>query len=593
MRLFAVLACLFVALFALPKTAVASDVVQSWAQTFPTTAGEAPDTFTVDAKGSVYIVSFYILGPTGEFWIIRKLNSLGQLQWTQSFVATNRPTQIAVDANGNVFLTSTEGDASSSSALTVKLFSNGDIAWANEYAGGEGQSLHIDSAGNCFVGGGYSNGTAFELLLLEYNNAGQLINHVERADISNPITFFMPNGTLIANGQAEGSTSAYFEAVNSSGTYLFSSVTQNTADDVFHYGLSCDPSSNLYWVVVDRNVNDDNATFTLGCFGPTGMFNWVSASYPGSIDQMTASDPNHAYLLVEVDDTTESAEGFGAGGKRFMDAVAKQGQIAADGTKGLVRETQNTTSFQFGEINTASQTTWSAAYSGVKPEGCEGMAIINSTVYSLCASDVGGIVETSFIKYVQGVGATVITPSATSVQGGNNVSVTVQLNDVAPAGGLAAYFVVNSSALGLPGSVTISPGISSLTVNALTSPVSVSTPVTITVEINGGDRSCSVVLTPAVLSTVTFPGGASASVKGGQTITGTIQLSGKTALISDSVTLASNSAKATVPASVSVQPGTSTATFVVNTTAVTTSTPVVITAKLGGVTVTAKLAVTP
>lgn len=83
------------------------------------------------------------------------------------------------------------------------------------------------------------------------------------------------------------------------------------------------------------------------------------------------------------------------------------------------------------------------------------------------------------------------------------------------------------------------------------------------------------------------------SLNAGATSTGTVTLSMLAPSGGASVSLASNSAAATVPATVSIPAGSASATFTVNTNTVTASTPVTITASYGGATLTAMLTVNP
>ena len=84
------------------------------------------------------------------------------------------------------------------------------------------------------------------------------------------------------------------------------------------------------------------------------------------------------------------------------------------------------------------------------------------------------------------------------------------------------------------------------------------------------------------------------SVQGGSPSTGTVTLSGPAPVGGALVSLSSdNTSAATVPASVTVAAGASSATFAVTTSAVSGSTAVTISALYGGVTRTAPLTVTP
>ena len=83
------------------------------------------------------------------------------------------------------------------------------------------------------------------------------------------------------------------------------------------------------------------------------------------------------------------------------------------------------------------------------------------------------------------------------------------------------------------------------------------------------------------------------TVNGGGTATGSVTLNQLAPNGGSSISLSSNSAAATVPASVTVAAGQSSTTFTVNTGSVTASTPVTISGSYGGVTKTAMLTVAP
>ena len=83
------------------------------------------------------------------------------------------------------------------------------------------------------------------------------------------------------------------------------------------------------------------------------------------------------------------------------------------------------------------------------------------------------------------------------------------------------------------------------------------------------------------------------TVTGGSSSMGTVTLSGPAPNYGSTVGLSSSAAAATVPANLTVAAGASSANFTVSTGAVTTSTPVTITASYGGVMKTASLTVTP
>ena len=109
---------------------------------------------------------------------------------------------------------------------------------------------------------------------------------------------------------------------------------------------------------------------------------------------------------------------------------------------------------------------------------------------------------------------------------------------------------------------------------------------------SGSPAAPQTVMPPATL-TVTSLTISTASIAGGGTTEGTVTLSGAAPAGGTSVTLASDSASAVVPASIVVSAGASSAVFAVTTTSVAAETDATISASSGGVTRTAVLRLTP
>ena len=185
--------------------------------------------------------------------------------------------------------------------------------------------------------------------------------------------------------------------------------------------------------------------------------------------------------------------------------------------------------------------------------------------------------------------------SPTSVVGGNGSQGTVTLTSAAPSGGaVVSLSSSNTSAATVPASVTVASGATSATFTVGSASVTASTPVTISAAFGGVSRTATLTVTPpaapAALSAVSVN---PASVVGGTSSQGTVTLTSAAPAGGFVVTLSRSGTAATVPSSVSVAPGATTATFVAGTTAVAASTTVTITASAGGVTRTATLTVTP
>jgi hypothetical protein len=188
-----------------------------------------------------------------------------------------------------------------------------------------------------------------------------------------------------------------------------------------------------------------------------------------------------------------------------------------------------------------------------------------------------------------------LTLNPTNVIGGPQSSTgTVTLSGPAPAGGAqVALSSSNTTTANVPSSVTVAAGATSASFTVSTRTVASSTTVTIFAAYNGATRSASLTVTPApppppTVSSLTLN---PANVFGGQSSTGTVTLTGPAPAGGAQVLLSSSNGAATVPSSVIVPAGATSATFTVNTSFVLISTSVTISASYNGTTRTATLGV--
>jgi len=187
-----------------------------------------------------------------------------------------------------------------------------------------------------------------------------------------------------------------------------------------------------------------------------------------------------------------------------------------------------------------------------------------------------------------------LTLNPTSLTGGNSSTGTVTLSSAAPSGGAqVALSSSNTAAARVPSSVTVAAGATSASFTISTSAVAASTTVTISAAYGGATRSVSLTVTPApppppTVSSLTLD---PANVFGGQSSTGTVTLTGPAPAGGAQVFLSSNNGAASVPSSVTVPAGATSATFTVRTSFVLISTSAAISASYNGTTRTATLGV--
>jgi hypothetical protein len=175
-----------------------------------------------------------------------------------------------------------------------------------------------------------------------------------------------------------------------------------------------------------------------------------------------------------------------------------------------------------------------------------------------------------------------LTLSKASTVGGTSVTGTVSLKAAAPAGGAVIALASNNTAAAtVPVSVTIAAGATSATFTITTKAVSANAAATISASYAGGSVSAALTVTAATLNGISLN---AIIAKGGSSFGGTVQLTGPAGPSGAVVTLtSSNTGIATIPASVTVKPGATTATFTVATKAVRSLSILTITGKNNGV----------
>lgn len=182
------------------------------------------------------------------------------------------------------------------------------------------------------------------------------------------------------------------------------------------------------------------------------------------------------------------------------------------------------------------------------------------------------------------------TMSPNPVTGGSQSMGTVTLNGVAGPNGEVIGLSCNAQAVTVPSTVTVPAGQTTATFAVKTA--AVLDPVTATITVSLNEQSLSPTLTvnpPTMVSIAMSP----ASVLGGSSSSGSITINGPAAAGGTPVILQSNSSAVTVPASVTVLAGKTSATFNATTIGVNAQTNATITAILNGTSVTSSLTVNP
>ncbi len=190
------------------------------------------------------------------------------------------------------------------------------------------------------------------------------------------------------------------------------------------------------------------------------------------------------------------------------------------------------------------------------------------------------------VKVVQVSGLSL---SLTSVVGGATSVATVGLTAPAPVGGFVVK-VTSGAGATVPAMIVVPAGATSATFNITTAAVAATTNVVITAAGGGRSKTATLVVTT---QTVTALAVTPISVVGGTSVTGTVTIGGPAPVGGFDVSLTSSKAALTVPPTVTVDAGATTATFVASSTPVAAKTALTISATAGGASVNANVSVTP
>jgi len=217
--------------------------------------------------------------------------------------------------------------------------------------------------------------------------------------------------------------------------------------------------------------------------------------------------------------------------------------------------------------------------------------VASSTTATITATYGGATQSTSLTVLPPVVTALAVNP--TSVTGSISSVATVNLSGPAPAGGAQVTLSSNNPAASVASTVTVPAGATSATFSVTTIPVANTTVATLSASYGGATRTTTLtVLPPAVSDLALNP----SSVVGGPLVggsTGTVTLNGPAPAGGAQVALSSNSGAASVPSSVTIPAGATSANFSVSTAVVLSTTNATITASYKGSSRNANLQVRP
>lgn len=257
----------------------------------------------IDASGNVYVTGYTRGDGTGDDIVTIKYNSIGVQQWIKitstQYLQDDQGRDIAVDANGNVFVTGVMGiDANglNTDYITFKLNSAGVTQWVNSYVG-PGNSLDraerivLDNTGTPIVTGRVNNGDDDDWMTIKYNaNTGSLVwtnvADYTRNDRPEDMVIDASNNIYITGRTKATDYDIATRKIDANGNTLWTKFYLGTDDDR-GTAIAVDANGNVYVAgLSDTNANvlvEEYNIVTIK-YNNAGVQQWLK-TYAGAIGQ--------------------------------------------------------------------------------------------------------------------------------------------------------------------------------------------------------------------------------------------------------------------------------------------------------------------
>ncbi len=307
----------------------APDGTPAWTSTYTnSSSGLSFQSFAVASNGDSYLLPFDV---DANSFVLIKYGVTGNPVWTNTFksspTSTEIPSDVAVDANENIFVTGGSFDTALGSFrfLTLKYASDGSLLWSNYYSlvGSESADrVLVDPLGNVIVvGDSQGGGAQHKYAIATYSNSGTLLwtNAVAAANyvgggvpqiaLDTAGNVFIVGGTPGAASAAADYTSIKF---SNTGVPLWTNRFVDPASGTAGlFGAGTDNAGNLYWSINSASPNNTNYNYvTLKYAATNGAAVWTNR-YNSSFN---ASDLPRAMTVdkaggVYVTGTSSTASG--------------------------------------------------------------------------------------------------------------------------------------------------------------------------------------------------------------------------------------------------------------------------------------------
>jgi uncharacterized delta-60 repeat protein len=306
---------------------------------------DEPFALTVDESGSIYITGQCNNISTYDDFITIKYDSSGDMQWDKAYSSIGGGdcgNAIALDDSCNVYVTGTSRTLTTSyDYTTIKYNSDGDSSWIRKYNGPANSqdsptAIAVDENGNVFVTGcSYGVGSYTDYATVKYNRDGveqwaKRYNGTGNQDDLSKGVVVDVSGNVYVTGQSRGSANFDYMTIkyNSAGDTVWTRrYNGSTNSDDMATGIMID---NLGYIYVTGKTYSTSTGYDFGTikYNPAGVVEWMATNGSGGGN----SDEPRAITLDKNENVVVTGSGSGTGLYYFVTVKYIQGPNAVEQT---------------------------------------------------------------------------------------------------------------------------------------------------------------------------------------------------------------------------------------------------------------------
>ncbi len=384
-------------------------------------AGSSSDTavaIKADSSGNFYVTGYN----ASKFYTIKYAHN-GAVLWKATYQAVGQTTGLALDGNGNVYITgyaanvvgnSMGGSSTGNDYVTIKYDTNGVQQWAQFYNSTANLSdmavaIAADSAGNVYVTGTSDNGNSTDYLTIKYDTTGA------------------QKWTARYDGGSTDTAAAL--TVDGSGNVYVTGYSFNSATALDFATVKYDSSGTQKWVALYDGGHGSDQAFAIAVDGSGNVIvaGSVSGSATGYDFAVVKYDSGGAPLWAR---TYSDAGLFDQANAVTVDSA---GNIYATGYAANVAGSNTGNDYVTIKYDSGGTRQWIATYNGAGNGDDEAKAIAldssgNVYVTGYVTNNSSGI-DFATIKYSNaGVQQQILTYNGTGNGGDQAVSLAVDVN---------------------------------------------------------------------------------------------------------------------------------------------------------------------